>query len=131
MDLKTEFESSVTGGLTSVVQGKIKPNNKYLSTYDLQKKTIRTGIILDVNALYAKILDGKLTVGGFFELSKEEVAICDNNAIDLNGDHCYALVVGFEIPDEIKLKTDDLQMSISQEQISIDQVSDCTKNVIQ
>ena len=106
-------------------------DNKYLSIYDPKKKTIHTGIFLDVNALYTKLLIGKLPVDGFFELSKEEVAICDINAIDLNRDHCYALVVDFEIPDEIELKTDNLQISIIQEPINIDQASNFTKKLIQ
>ena len=130
MDVITEFESNIRGGLTSVVQGKVTFNNKYLSTYDPQK-SISTGIFLDKNALYATILNGKLPVGDFYELSQEDVAIFDIDAKDLNGDHCYALVIDFEIPYEVKLKTDDLPMSISQEVINIDQVSDFMKELIQ
>ena len=73
--------------------------------------------------MYATVLDRKLADGGFSELSQQEVAIFDKNAIDLNGDHCYALLIDFEKPDEVKPKTDDLPMSNSQEQITIDQLS--------
>ena len=61
-----------------------------------------------MNALYATIHSGILPVGEFFEFSQEKVAIFDTDTIDLNGDHCYALLIDFEISDEVKLKTDDL-----------------------
>ena len=57
MDVITEFETNIRGGLTSVVQGKVTFNNNYLSTYHPQKP-ISTGILLDVNALYATIVNG-------------------------------------------------------------------------
>ena len=92
---------------------------------------MRTGIFLDLNALYATILDRKRPVDGFFVLCKEEVAIFYIDAVGLNGNHCYALVIVFEIPDEIKLKIDDLPMSISQELFNIEKVSDFMNELIQ
>ena len=59
------------------------------------------------------------------------VAPFDTNPRDLQGDHCYALVIDFEIPDEVKLKTDNLPMNFSQELIEIDQASDFTKDLIE
>ena len=56
MDVITEFETNIRGELTSVVQGKVTFNNKYLSTYDPQKP-ICTGIFLDKNVSYAPVLD--------------------------------------------------------------------------
>ena len=76
------------------------------------------------------LTENSLSVG-FSELNQEEVAIFYINAIDLNGDHCYALLIDFELPNEVKLKTDDLPIIISQEQINIDQVSDFMKELIQ
>ena len=111
MDVITEFEWKIRGGLTSAVQGNLMLNNTCLSTYD-PLKLISTWIFFDVNALYATILDEKLPGSGFTELSKEEVASFYINAIELKGDHYNALVMDFEIPDEIKLKTDELPMSI-------------------
>ena len=109
---------------------KVTFKNKYLSTYN-PRKPICTGIFSDKKALYATVLDGKLPVCGFSELCQEEVAIFDINAKDLNGDHCFALLKDFEIPDEVKLKTDDLPMSISQELINSDQVTDFMMQLIQ
>ena len=34
MDVITEFETNIRGGIISVVQGKVIFKNKYLSTYD-------------------------------------------------------------------------------------------------
>ena len=115
----TDFETSVRGGLTSVVQGKNTFNNEYLKDYD-EKKDITTGIFLDVNSLYATVLSGKLPVGNFHELSEKEIKDLDLDKVDLNGNHCYALKVDFEIPDEFKKETDDLPMGINQEEIGID-----------
>ena len=108
MDVINEFETIVRGGLTSVVQGKVTSNKIYFSTYNPQKP-FGTVIFLDVNTLYASVLDGKPTVGDFFELSEQEVAIFDTKEIVLFGDHCYALVTDFEITDKFKLKADDFQ----------------------
>ena len=102
--------------------------NTYRPT--IRKKPVGTGIFLNVNALYAAILNGKLPVGEFFELSKE-VATLDIDVIDLNAHHCYAVVIDSEIPDEIKQKPDKLPMSISHELIYIDLVSDFVKELIQ
>ena len=48
----------------------------------------------------------------------------------MNGDRAYALLIDFEIPNEVKLTTDDLPMSLTQEQIGIDDVSDFTNQMI-
>ena len=99
----TDFETSIRGGLTSVVQGKNTFNNKYLKDFD-SNKDITTGIFFDVNSLYAKVLNGKLPVGNFHELSEKEIKDLDLDKVDLNGNHCYALKIDFEIPDEFKEK---------------------------
>ena len=113
MDVITEFESKISGWLTSVVQGKFILNNNCLSTYD-PLMLISTWNCFDVNTLHATTLDEKLPGSGFIELSKEEVAsFFHNNVLELKGDHNNALVIDSEILDEIKLKTDELPMSFS------------------
>ena len=76
------------------------------------------------------LMENSLPVS-FFELSKDQVTVFDIDAIDLNKDHWYALVIDFGIQDEIKMKTDDLPMSIIQEVINIDQITDFMKELIQ
>ena len=130
MSVYTEFETNVRGGFTSVVKGKVTFNNKYLSTYD-PKKPISSGVFLDVNALYATILSGKLPVGDFKEFSEDEIENFDRHAIDLDGDRCYSLVIDFEIPNDKKIDTDELPLSISQEEITVDELSPFTNQMIQ
>ena len=36
---------------------------------------------------------------------------------------CYAFVINFKIPDEVKIKTDDQPLSVKQENFNIDQTS--------
>ena len=105
IDVITDFDSNMRGGITSAVKGNVTFDNKYLRNFDEQKQ-ISTGIFLYSNAFYATILYEKLPVGGFFELSNEKVASFGINAIDLHGSHCYALVIEFEIPDGVKIKTE-------------------------
>ena len=83
----TDFETSVRGGLTSVVQGKNTFNNKYLKDFD-DKKDKTIGIFLDVNSLYAEVMNGKLPVGNFHELNEKEIKDLDLDKVDLNCDHC-------------------------------------------
>ena len=94
-------------------------------------KDTTTGIFLDVNYLYATVLSGKLPVSNFHELNEKEIKDLDLDKVDLNGNHCYALKVDFEIPDEFKKETDDLPMGINQEEIGIDDVSPFTKSLIE
>ena len=79
----------------------------------------------------ATLHNGKLHVGGIFELSKVVIASFDINSIDFNGNRCYALVIEFNIPDEVRNKIDDLPLSINQEEAIIDHVSNFTKHLIQ
>ena len=126
----TEFESNIRGGLTSVVQGKVTFNNKHLKSFD-EKKPISSGSFLDVNSLYATVLSGKLPIGGFYELKQEEIANFDINSIDLYGNYAYALLIDYEIPDDVKIKTDDLPLGIKQEEIGFEDVSSFTKELIE
>ena len=125
----TEFERNIRGGFTSVVQGKATFNNKYLKDFD-PNDAISTGLFLDVNSLYPTVLQGKLPVGGFKELSEEEVKKFKVDEIDLDGDYCYALLIDFEIPDDVKEYTDDLPLGIHQEVITSDKLSDFTASMI-
>ena len=50
--------------------------------------------------------------------------------IDLDGDRCYSLVIDFEIPDDKTIDTDELYLSITQEEITVDRLSHFTNQLI-
>ena len=125
----TEFESSIQGGFCSVVRSYTKLNNKYLSDYDPNKPK-SSALFLDVNSLYATVLHGKLPTGDFYELTSSEIEMFDYENVDLDGDYCYALSIDFEIPDDVKVQTDDFPMSIKNDVIQYEQLSEYTKNIM-
>ena len=129
ISMLTEFECGIRGGLTSVVQGRVEFNNKYLSSFD-ENKPISTGIFLDVNGLYAYVLNGKLPIGEIKEYSEEEVKKFNIEESYFDENHCFALLIDFEIPDHVKIQTDDLPLSIDHENISFEDVSPFTKRLI-
>ena len=122
IDVITEIESSIRGGLTTVVQGKVTFNNKSLSDYD-PTKPITSGLFGDINSLYPTIMVAKLPVGEFYELSSEEVDNFDPENTSTDGDYCYMVRIDYYIPDDVKRATDDLPMSIKQEIITNEKIS--------
>ena len=126
----TEFECGVRGGFTSVVQGKITLNNFHLSDYD-SEKPISTAIFGDITSLYPTCMTGPLPVGQFKECSPEEVVKFAYLNADLKGEECYAMVVDFTIPDEIKEATDNLPLNLNQSEISFERLSPFMKNVVE
>ena len=70
----TKFESSLRGGLTSVIHGKVTLNNPYLSNYD-PRTPILTAIFRSIYILFPTTMTGHLPVGGFKEYTPEEVRL--------------------------------------------------------
>ena len=50
----------------------------------------------------------KLPTGDFKVLTQDEIQKFDCDAINLDGDRTYALLIEYESPDDVKLKTCDL-----------------------
>ena len=84
----------------------------------------------DVNSLYAKVMSGKLPFGNFHEMNENEIENFNIEDVDLNGEYCYALLIDYEIPDECKIKSDDLPMGIHQEEVTFDDLSEFTKELV-
>ena len=125
----TEFKSNIRGGLTTVVQGKVTFNNRYLQNFD--PKLLETMcLFLDYNSLYPSGMVKPLPVGGFKEFSPNEVKNFDYKNVDLDGSHCYAMVVDFTIPDPVKLKTDDLPLNLSHAEVPLETLSPFSKEVV-
>ena len=52
-------------------------------------------------------------------MKEDEITNFDMNSIDLDGNYAYALLIDYEIPDDIKLKTDNLPLGMKQEEINL------------
>ena len=111
LDTYTLFESSIRGGYVSAVKNHVELNNKNLATFD-PSKPITSAAILDVNSLYPTTMVNKLPYGELEELSETEIEGFDIMSTKADGDYAYALLVDYTIPDETKLKTDELPLSI-------------------
>merc|ERR1711888_250974 len=130
-DVVLMFETSIRGGLTSVVKSHFKCNIPDTAEYD-PTKPIRTAAFLDVNSLYGNVLSKKLPVNSFRELSEREVDDFKSQieGKDCNGEYAYALCIDFDIPEEAQIKTDYLPMSLCQMEIGMEHFSEYTKNLI-
>ena len=71
IEVYSNLECSVRGGITSAVQGKCTFNNPSLDNFD-PDSPIFSGIFVDVNSLYATILSGKLPFSKFHLINNEE-----------------------------------------------------------
>ena len=130
MEVYTEFENSIRGGLTSVVRSYTDFNSKYLDNYD-KLKPISSGAFLDVNSLYPTVMSEKLPYGNFKELNDVEIEKFkkEYKEIDLDGPYCYAVSIDYDIPDNVKMDTDDLPLSIHKKTVSENDVSPYTANI--
>ena len=124
-----EIENNICGGFTSVVQSRNTFNNPNLDNFD-ESQQLSSGVFLDVNALYSKILSDKLPYGDLYELSIEEINEFEINSIDIDGDYAYVLSIDFSIPDNVKSLTDDLPLSMSNEKIEFDDLSPYQKKLM-
>ena len=125
----TEFESNIRGGLTTVVQGKVTFNNRYLKNFNSDLAETM-GLFLDYNSLYPSTMVKPLPVGGFREFSPDEVKNFDYKNVDLDGAHCYTMVVDFTIADEVKRKTDDLPLNLCHAEVPLETLSPFSKEVV-
>ena len=50
--------------------------------------------------------------------------------IDLNGDYFYIFSIDFSIPDDVKIRTDDLPPSIKKREVFLDDLSPFSKNLL-
>ena len=129
LDIFTLFETSIRGGLVSVISGYEEFNNKSLPSYD-KTKPIKSGALMDFNSLYPVVLSEKLPYGGFYELSENEVLDLDIKNLDTQGDYAYALLIDFLIPDEVKRYTDDLPLAFCHKSPPYEDLSPFTKNLL-
>ena len=129
MDTQTLFENSIRGGFTSVVKKHVEVNSEYNNNYD-KEKSISSAVFLDVNSLYPTVMCNKLPYGECRELSEDEVASFAIDSVNTDGDKCYACLVDYCIPDNVKEETDDLPLSIHHKIVTENDVSDYTKNLM-
>ena len=59
IEVYTNFENGIRGGITSAVEGKVVFNTPSLPSFS-PELPITSGLFVDVNSLYATILSGKL-----------------------------------------------------------------------
>ena len=97
----------------AVVQGKAPSDNKSLSDYDPTKPT-SSWMFGDINSLYPTLYIKKNQLPIFNDNGKEvENLIPENTPTD--GKYCKMLSIDYYIPDDVKRVTDDLPMSVKQE----------------
>ena len=109
------LEKSICGGFVTVVKRKTYANNIYIEPYN-PDATTNFIFSFDFNGLYAGIQQEYLPVGNFKELDAKEHAKFTQNLINrkviFDGDMGYFIELDYHIPDDVKLKTDELPLSL-------------------
>ena len=109
------LEKSICGGFVTVVKRRTYANNIYIEPYN-PDATTNFIFSFDFNGLYAGIQQEYLPVGNFKELNAEERAKFTQNLINrkvvFGGDIGYFIELDYHIPDDVKLKTDELPLSL-------------------
>ena len=123
------FEGMVRGGYSATHLSYEAFNTPHCKDYDPTKE-ITSGGFVDVNSLYPTILVGKLPVGRMHELTHDEIESFDIASQDIDGEFAYSLMVDYEIPDDVKRKTDNFPLSMHHQTTGLDDVSEFTHNLI-
>ena len=101
LEVLSVFEKNIRGGFTSVIKSHKLFNNPGYGSFR-ENEPVSSGMFIDVNSLYGLMLTKKLPVGKLHELTQEEIE--NFNILDTNpeGEHAYALLIDYEIPDDFK-----------------------------
>jgi hypothetical protein len=110
-DVITQFQHSIRGGFTTLVEPHVIANNKNCPNYDDKKENIDM-LYLDFNSMYAGILADELPTGNFYCLTENEIRNFDVFAKPME-EYTYALEVDYTIPPDIARQTDDLPLGLS------------------
>lgn len=130
MEIHSLIETNIRGGFAGVNVGKQTFNNPSLKSYN-ENDEYTSGAFIDYNSLYAHVLSQKLPVSDAYELNQTELKIFDINGIDIDGPYAYILLINYEIPDSVKLKTDDLPLSLHHYCPNKEEVSPFTNKIIE
>jgi hypothetical protein len=127
-DLLNSIAQHTRGGFVTVVKPYCKLNNIHTPDYDPTKPS-SSAIFLDFNSMYAELLCTKLPVGEIYEFSVEEVEKFDLKE-SCRGEYTYIVSVDTKISPEIARKTDDLPLTLTHMNVTHDDLSDYTKEVL-
>ena len=92
----------------------------------------KTASFVDVNSLYPTELVKKIPTGGLKVFDDDEVEKFNEEwqEIDVDeGDYCYLVKFRYNIPDDVKIATDDLPLFFSKENVDEEMFSDFTKEL--
>jgi hypothetical protein len=131
IDIYNLIEGGIRGEFTSVAQPYKKFNNQFINNYD-ENKPKSFGLLLDFNSLYACALSDNLPYGNIYELNNDEILSFDYQNIDIKNDmYCYALEIDFNIPDDVKLLTDELPLGLRKKTPLYDELSNYSKSLLE
>ena len=116
------FENGIRGGFTSVIQNRVTFNDPKLKNFN-KNEPVTTGAYLDMNSLYPTVMYDNIVYGDLEELNDEEIKNFNIESIDVKGAFAYALEIDYTIPDDVKLKTDELPLSVYNKTISDNELS--------
>ena len=123
------FEESILGGLTTLIEKFAQFNNIHVG-YD-PTKPVTCGAYFDLNSLYATILNGLLPCFKIHELTPKEVENFNWRETSPSEKYFYAMTISGYVKPEAMDITDDLPLSITKQEISIDDLSESTKKLVE
>lgn len=99
-EIHSFLKTAVRGGITQCTHRIAKANNKYLKTFDPQKKVVHISYV-DVNNLYGDSMSRNLPVSDFVFLLPPEIEKLDISEYNANSEIGYMLEIDLDYPDEI------------------------------
>ena len=130
VEIYTLFEKNIRGGFSCAIEGYYELNNKYLKHFKSDEANT-FAVMLDFNSLYASCLVSDLPTGKIYELTPSEIESFTIDQALTNTNYSFCMLIDYEIPDDVKIKTDEFPLGLHHFTPNENDLSEFTKTLLQ
>ena len=130
VEIYTLFEKNIRGGFSCAIEGYCELNNKYLDHFKSDEMSTYA-VMLDFNSLYASCLVTDLPTGEIYELTSSEVESFSIDHAIASTNYSFCMLIDYEIPDDVKIKTDDFPLGMHHYTPNENDLSEFTKTLLE